>query len=108
MLEVRNLKKDYENKPLLKGVSFEVDHGELVCLLGSSGSGKSTILRIIAGLEEPESGTVLWQGQDLHEVPTNKRGFGLMFQDYAIFPHKTVAQNIAFGLQLKGLSEEEI
>ncbi|HPR34964.1 MAG TPA: ABC transporter ATP-binding protein [Anaerolineaceae bacterium] len=108
MLEVRNLKKDYENKPLLKGVSFEVDHGELVCLLGSSGSGKSTILRIIAGLEEPESGTVLWQGQDLHEVPTHKRGFGLMFQDYALFPHKTVAQNIAFGLQLQGLSEEEI
>ncbi len=108
MLEVQNLTKDYENKPLLKGVSFEVDKGELVCLLGSSGSGKSTILRIIAGLEEPESGAVLWQGQDLREVPTHKRGFGLMFQDYALFPHKTVAQNIAFGLQLQGLKEEEI
>ncbi len=108
MLEVLNLTKDYENKPLLKGVSFEVAKGELVCLLGSSGSGKSTILRIIAGLEEPESGAVLWQGADLREVPTHKRGFGLMFQDYALFPHKTVAQNIAFGLQLQGLSEEEI
>ena len=108
MLEVQNLTKDYENKPLLKGVSFEVAKGELVCLLGSSGSGKSTILRIIAGLEEPESGAVLWQGQDLREVPTHKRGFGLMFQDYALFPHKKVAQNIAFGLQMQGLKEEEI
>lgn len=108
MLEVQNLTKDYENKPLLKGVIFEVDKGELVCLLGSSGSGKSTILRIIAGLEEPKSGAVLWQGQDLREVPTHKRGFGLMFQDYALFPHKTVAQNIAFGLQMQGLKEEDI
>ena len=108
MLEVQNLTKDYENKPLLKGVSFEVAKGELVCLLGSSGSGKSTILRIIAGLEEPESGAVLWQGQNLRDVPTHKRGFGLMFQDYALFPHKSVAQNIAFGLQMQNLSEEEI
>ena len=108
MLEVQNLTKDYENKPLLKGVSFEVANGELVCLLGSSGSGKSTILRIIAGLEEPESGAVLWQGRDLRDVPTHKRGFGLMFQDYALFPHKSVAQNIAFGLQMQGLNEEEI
>ncbi len=108
MLEVQNLTKDYENKPLLKGVSFEVAKGELVCLLGSSGSGKSTILRIIAGLEEPESGAVLWEGQDLRDVPTHKRGFGLMFQDYALFPHKTIAQNIAFGLQLQGMKEEEI
>ncbi len=73
MLEVQNLTKDYENKPLLKGVSFEVAKGELVCLLGSSGSGKSTILRIIAGLEEPESGAVLWQGRDLRDVPTTTR-----------------------------------
>ena len=108
MLEVQNLTKDYENKPLLKGVSFELGKGELVCLLGSSGAGKSTILRIIAGLEEPESGAVLWQGRDLRDVPTHKRGFGLMFQDYALFPHKTVAQNIAFGLQMQGLKEEEI
>jgi spermidine/putrescine transport system ATP-binding protein len=108
MLEVQNLTKEYENKPLLRGVSFEVAKGELVCLLGSSGSGKSTILRIIAGLEEPESGAVLWQGQDLRNVPTHKRGFGLMFQDYALFPHKTVSQNIAFGLQMQGMREEEI
>jgi len=108
MLEVTDLTKEYENKPLLRGVSFEVQRGELVCLLGSSGSGKSTILRIISGLEEPESGTVAWDGQDLRSVPTHKRGFGLMFQDYALFPHKTVAQNIAFGLEMQGLKKDEI
>ena len=108
MLEVQNLIKDYENKPLLTGVSFTVDKGQLVCLLGASGSGKSTVLRIIAGLEEPQSGAVLWQGQDLCDTPTHKRGFGLMFQDYALFPHKTVAQNIAFGLQMQRLPEDEI
>jgi len=108
MLEVQNLIKQYENKPLLKGVSFSVQKGELVCLLGSSGSGKSTILRIIAGLEEPESGVVLWQGRDLRDVPTHKRGFGLMFQDYALFPHKTVTQNIAFGLEMQGMRADEI
>ena len=108
MLEVTDLTKEYENKPLLRGVSFEVQRGELVCLLGSSGSGKSTILRIISGLEDPETGTVAWDGQDLHSVPTHKRGFGLMFQDYALFPHKTVAQNIAFGLEMQGLKKDEI
>ena len=108
MLDVKNLTKVYENEPLLRGVSFSVGNGELVCLLGSSGSGKSTLLRIIAGLEEPDSGSVLWQGVDLREVPTHKRGFSLMFQDYALFPHKTVAQNIAFGLEMQGIDKEEI
>ena len=108
MLDVKSLTKVYENEPLLRGVSFSVGNGELVCLLGSSGSGKSTLLRIIAGLEEPDSGSVLWQGVDLREVPTHKRGFSLMFQDYALFPHKTVAQNIAFGLEMQGIDKEEI
>lgn len=108
MLEVENLTKKYEGKPLLRGVSFEVRQGETVCLLGSSGSGKSTILRVIAGLEEPEGGSVRWNGRDLRDVPTYKRGFGLMFQDYALFPHQSVAQNIAFGLEMQGLKADEI
>ncbi len=108
MLEVENLTKKYEGKPLLQGVSFEVRQGETVCLLGSSGSGKSTILRVIAGLEEPEGGSVRWNGRDLRDVPTYKRGFGLMFQDYALFPHQSVAQNIAFGLEMQGLKADEI
>lgn len=108
MLRVDNITKDYDGKPLLKGISFEVHEGELVCLLGSSGSGKSTMLRIIAGLEEPKSGKVFWNGEDYTQKPTHERGFGLMFQDYALFPHRTVAENIAFGLRMAGRSKQEI
>lgn len=108
MLQVINIHKDFENKPLLDGVSLEVMEGELVCLLGSSGSGKSTLLRIIAGLEEPKSGSVLWNGEDYTTRPAHLRAFGLMFQDYALFPHKTVTENIAFGLRMQGFPAEEI
>ena len=108
MLQVIDIFKEYDNKPLLNGLSFQVNQGELVCLLGSSGSGKSTMLRIIAGLEDPESGSVVWDQQDITHLPVHERGFGLMFQDYALFPHKTVAQNIAFGLRMANRSEEDI
>ena len=108
MLKVENIHKDYDGKPLLKGISFEVNEGELVCLLGSSGSGKSTMLRIIAGLESPESGRIFWNGEDITNKPTHERGFGFMFQDYALFPHRTVAQNIAFGLRMAGKPKAEI
>jgi len=107
-LEVVDLQKEYEKKPLLTGVNFQVESGETLCLLGRSGSGKSTILRIIAGLEKPDAGAVYWNGKDLAEVPTYKRNFGLMFQDYALFPHLTVAENVAFGLKMRGVSRSEI
>lgn len=108
MLTIKNIHKSYEGQPLLNGVSFNVDASETVCLLGSSGSGKSTLLRIIAGLEEPESGEVLWKGISQAEIPTHKRRFGLMFQDYALFPHRNVSENIAFGLRMQNLPGEEI
>ncbi|MEW6650392.1 MAG: ABC transporter ATP-binding protein [Chloroflexota bacterium] len=108
MLQVESIYKQYEGKPLLRGVSFEVAAGETVCLLGASGSGKSTLLRIIAGLEEAERGRVLWNGSDLSGVPVHTRQFGLMFQDYALFPHRSVAQNVAFGLRMQRLPPEEI
>lgn len=108
MLSVRDIHKSYENKPLLKGLSFDLPQGQMICLLGSSGSGKSTLLRIIAGLEDAESGAVYWDDQDLAEIPAHKRGFGLMFQDYALFPHRTVYQNIAFGLRMQNRSTDEI
>lgn len=108
MLRVEDIYKDYDNKPLLKGITFEVQEGELVCLLGSSGSGKSTMLRIIAGLEEPKSGKIFWNSEDFTQKPTHERGFGLMFQDYALFPHRSVAENIAFGLRMAGRSKTEI
>ncbi len=108
MLTVENIYKTYEDQPLLKGVSFTVGAHESVCLLGASGSGKSTLLRIIAGLESAESGRILWQSQDLKPVPVHRRQFGLMFQDYALFPHRTVAENVAFGLRMQNLPRPEI
>ncbi|MBN1451967.1 MAG: ABC transporter ATP-binding protein [Anaerolineales bacterium] len=108
MLELIDIHKTYENQPLLSGVSFAVEAGETVCLLGASGSGKSTLLRIIAGLEQPESGQVLWDGMDLASEPVHQRNFGLVFQDYALFPHLTVAENVAFGLRMRSLPQEEI
>lgn len=103
MLSARNIYKEYENKPLLQGVSFDVQQGETICLLGRSGSGKSTILRIIAGIEAPETGEVFWNNQNLKDVPVHKRKFGFMFQDYALFPHKNVFENVAFGLKMQNL-----
>jgi ABC-type Fe3+/spermidine/putrescine transport system ATPase subunit len=108
MLEVREIWKTYEGQPLLRGISFSVAVHETVCLLGASGSGKSTLLRIIAGLETPERGRILWEGQDLAEVPAYRRGFGLVFQDYALFPHLNVAENVGFGLKMANLSRLEI
>lgn len=108
MLEVHDIHKTYEGSPLLAGVSFDVQVGEIVCLLGESGSGKSTLLRIIAGLEPSETGQVSWDGTDMSAIPPHKRGFGLMFQDYALFPHRSVAKNVAFGLRMQKLSKSEI
>lgn len=107
-LEVRNLYKEYEGKPLLNGVDFNVHSGETLCLLGASGSGKSTILRIIAGIEPPDTGSILWNGVDMAGVPVYRRNFGLMFQDYALFPHLNVEENITFGLKMKRDATEDI
>lgn len=108
MLELRGIHKTYEGQPLLRGVSFTVAPGETLCLLGASGSGKSTLLRIIAGLERAEAGQVLWDGEDLASVPAHRRNFGLVFQDYALFPHLTVAGNVAFGLRMRNLPRKAI
>jgi ABC-type Fe3+/spermidine/putrescine transport system ATPase subunit len=86
---------------LLDEIGFEVNRNETICLLGSSGSGKSTLLKIIAGLEIPDGGNVFWGEQNLDNVPVHHRNFGLMFQEYALFPHRTIAQNVAFGLEMK-------
>lgn len=108
MLEVQELIKTFDGQPLLRGITFRLQEGETLCLLGPSGSGKSTLLRIIAGIEEAEGGRVLWSGVDLARVPVHRRGFGLMFQDYALFPHLNVAQNVAFGLRMQGLPRAEV
>ncbi len=107
-LELVDIHKEYEGQPLLKGISFSVAAHETVCLLGPSGCGKSTLLRIVAGLEEAEHGSVRWLGRALEGVPAHQRNFGLVFQDYALFPHLDVQGNIAFGLRMKGLERSEI
>lgn len=108
MLDVKNIFKSYQDQPLLQDISFTVAAGETICLLGASGSGKSTLLRIIAGLESPDQGQVFWAGEDLGSIPAYRRFFGLVFQDYALFPHLTVAGNITFGLKMLDLPENEI
>ncbi|MFQ5460186.1 MAG: ABC transporter ATP-binding protein [Anaerolineae bacterium] len=87
----------------LQGVSFPVALGEVAALLGPSGCGKSTTLKVVAGLESPDTGTVLWDGAPVDAVPPHRRGFGLMFQDLALFPHLGVRDNVAFGLRMAGL-----
>jgi spermidine/putrescine transport system ATP-binding protein len=108
MLEVRNIVKTYEGKPLLRGISFSVAQGETICLLGASGSGKSTLLRMIAGLEFPESGQFLFNQIDLAQTPPHLRDFGLVFQDYGLFPHLNIFDNIAFGLKMRNVPTEKI
>lgn len=107
-LEVRSLSKTFGPIRAVDDVSFSLDQGEIVALLGPSGSGKSTLLSLIAGLETPDSGDVLWDGESLATVPPHRRGFGLMFQDYALFPHKNVTQNVGFGLQMQGIGRADI
>ena len=107
-LEVRNISKNYEGKPLLNGINLQVKAGETLCLLGRSGSGKSTLLRIIAGIESADAGDVLWNGEKINDVPTWRRHFGLMFQDYALFPHRNVKENVAFGLRMQGAPKAQI
>lgn len=108
MLEVRDVNKTYEGRPLLVDISFTVAEGETVCLLGASGSGKSTLLRIIAGLEIPDSGSIFFDRSDLASTPPHLRDFGLVFQDYSLFPHLNVNENIAFGLKMRRLAQDEI
>jgi len=108
MLELVDIHKSYEGAQLLNGISLSIGDTEIICLLGASGSGKSTLLQIIAGLEMPESGQVLWEGKDLALIPAHLRNFGLMFQDYALFPFLNVAENVAFGLKMQDLPQADI
>ena len=108
MLQIQNISKNYNHAPLLRDISFDVAAGEIVCVLGPSGTGKTTLLRIIAGLENADAGRIVFEGNDLQNVPPHERGFGMMFQDLALFPHKNVFENVAFGLRMKNVSANEI
>lgn len=98
---VKGLSKRFKKARILEDVSFDVAEGESLVLLGASGSGKTTILRIIAGLEQPEAGRVILHGQDVTDLPARERGVGVIFQSYALFPRMTVEKNIAFGLKIR-------
>src|SRR6266542_3591964 len=95
LLQVSHITKSFDANRVLSDVSFDVAPSEILCLLGPSGCGKSTLLNIIAGLEHADAGQVLVEGQDISPVPVHRRGFGLMFQGLALFPHKNVHDNVA-------------
>jgi len=101
LLKINQIHKSFAAQPALSDVSFTLDEGQILCLLGPSGCGKTTLLRLIAGLDTPDAGQVLFDGRDLLDTPPHRRDFGLMFQEFALFPHKNVGQNVAFGLEMK-------
>jgi sulfate transport system ATP-binding protein len=105
---VRALSKSFKKTRVLEDIDFDVAEGESLVLLGASGSGKTTILRIIAGLEEPDTGRVILHGKDVTELPARERGVGVIFQAYALFPRMTIEQNIGFGLRIRRRARQEI
>lgn len=108
MLELRDITVRFPKLAALRSVNLDVGEGEIVTVLGPSGSGKSTLLRVVAGLQHPESGgQVKLAGEVVTSAPTNRRGVGLMFQDHALFPHLNVAENVAFGLRMRGMGRRE-
>jgi ABC-type Fe3+/spermidine/putrescine transport system ATPase subunit len=107
-LEVRGLSKAFARQAVLEDLTLEVAQGEIVALLGRSGSGKTTALRLLAGLETPDRGAVRVAGEDVTRRPAAKRGVGMVFQSYALFPHLTIGENVAFGLEGHGLPRREI
>ena len=105
---VRNIGKQFGDVVAAKNVNFEIREGELVALLGPSGGGKTTVLRMIAGLEMPSEGDIIIRGQRVNDVPVQKRNIGFVFQNYALFKTMSVAKNIAFGLKIKKWSKPDI
>lgn len=108
MLSLKNVKKSYDDTPVLKGISLDIKDGEIVSILGPSGCGKTTLLNLILGIVGADEGQIIFNGEDLTDVPMEKRGFNIVFQDYALFPNLNVYQNITYGLRNRpGISSEE-
>ncbi|WP_417815966.1 ABC transporter ATP-binding protein [Thalassospira alkalitolerans] len=106
-LEIKALTKRFNDVTAVDDFSLTVERGEFVSLLGPSGCGKTTTLQMIAGFERPSSGSIILNGRNLSDVPARKRGLGIVFQTYALFPHMTVEQNVAFGLEMRGISDTD-
>ena len=107
-VRLRDLTKSFDAATIIKGVSLEIAHGEFVALVGPSGSGKSTLLRMIAGLEAVSSGTIEIDGRVVNDVPPKHRDIAMVFQNYALYPHMTVAQNLAFALKMRKMDKAEV
>ncbi|AYD03181.1 ABC transporter ATP-binding protein [Neorhizobium sp. NCHU2750] len=107
-LQLQGVASRYGATQVLKDIDLSIEKGEFVALLGSSGCGKTTLLRLIAGFNSPSSGTVRVRSRDVAHLPPDKRGMALVFQSYALWPHMTVAQNIGYGLKLKGMPRAQI
>jgi len=105
---VKNLTKRYGTITALDHIDLEIPQGTLVSLLGPSGCGKTTTLRLIAGFEKPDNGDIYIDGEQVNDIPVNKRNIGVVFQSYALFPHMSVKENIAYGLQQRKLSKQEV
>lgn len=106
-LQIDNLEKSFD-RPAVRDISLNVDQGRILCLLGPSGCGKTTLLRLIAGLELPDRGKIVFEDRDVTRKPVHLRQFGMMFQEFALFPHKNVFDNVAFGLQLLDLDAAQV
>ena len=102
LLEINNLEKTFD-QPAVRDISLTLEQGRILCLLGPSGCGKTTLLRLIAGLEQPDQGTIFFEDRDVTHKPAHQRQFGMMFQEFALFPHKNVFDNVAFGLEMLNL-----
>ena len=101
MLELSHIQKSFDGVSVLKDISIQVEDGEIVSILGPSGCGKTTLLNIILGIVEADAGTIVYNGEDLTATVMEKRGFNIVFQDYALFPNLNVYQNITYGLKNK-------
>lgn len=110
MLELKDVKKSFDGVTVLENMSLEIEDGEIVSILGPSGCGKTTLLNLILGILDADSGSIIYNGEDMTRVPMEKRGFNIVFQDYALFPNLNVYQNITYGLRNnpKISTEEEV
>ena len=107
-ISLKNVRKAFGEAVIIPGADLEIKDGEFIVFVGPSGCGKSTLLRLIAGLEDLTSGQILIDGEDVTDVPPAKRGLAMVFQSYALYPHMSVRNNIAFGLKMAGMPKDEI
>jgi len=108
LIRLEHISKAFDDHEVLKDITISIRENEFITLLGPSGCGKTTTLRILAGFEQPDSGRVIFDGKDITDLPANQRNLNTVFQSYALFPHMTVGENVAFGLRIKGLPEGQI